>query len=255
MSLLIEATGLRKDYGDFTAVAGISFAVQPGEIVGFLGPNGAGKTTTLKMLTGLLQPNAGTVHIDGYDMQADPLAAKAALGFVPDTPNLYGKLKAIEYLRFVSELYHVPRAAAERRIKRLLDLFDLSNQAGNLLDSYSHGMQQKIAIAGALLHDPGILLLDEPTAGLDPKSARLIKDLMIQRRDGGHSVLFSTHILEIAQHMCDRVIIINRGQILADAAVAELRRIKGEQSLEDIFLELTGDGNMDAMVKELANGA
>ena len=253
MSLLIEATGLRKSYGDFTAVAEISFAVKPGEIVGFLGPNGAGKTTTLKMLTGLLQADAGTVLIDGHDMQTDPLSAKAALGYVPDTPNLYGKLKAIEYLRFIGQLYHVPRATAERRIQRFLELFDLANQAGNLLDSYSHGMQQKIAIAGALLHNPNIILLDEPTGGLDPKSARLIKELMVQRRDGGQSVLFSTHILEIAQHMCDRVIIINRGEILADAAVDELRRIKGEQSLEDIFLELTSDGNMDAMVRELAD--
>ena len=255
MSDLIRATSLRKDYGDFTAVAGISFTVKAGEIVGFLGPNGAGKTTTLKMLTGLLQPDAGNVLIDGHDMQSDPLSAKAALGYVPDTPNLYGKLKAIEYLHFVGQLYRVPGAAVERRIKHFLELFDLADQAGNLLDSYSHGMQQKIAITGALLHNPSIVLLDEPTMGLDPRSARLIKDLMVQRRNSGQSVLFSTHILEIAQHMCDRVIIINRGRILADAAVAELRRIKGEQSLEDIFLELTGNGNIEAMVRELADDA
>ena len=255
MSNLIDAHGLRKVYGDFVAVDDISFSVEPGEIVGFLGPNGAGKTTTLKMLTGLLPPDSGRVLIAGHDIQQDPLAAKAALGYVPDTPNLYGRLKAIEYLRFVGQLYRVPTEVAERRIRRMLELFELTESAGGYLDGFSHGMQQKVAIAAGFVHDPGIIFLDEPTVGLDPRSARLIKDLMIQRRESGKSVLFSTHILEIAEHMCDRVIIIHKGRILADAKVTDLRQMQGEQSLEDIFLEMTGGREVDDMVKELAGAS
>ncbi|MEZ4558165.1 MAG: ABC transporter ATP-binding protein [Caldilineaceae bacterium] len=254
MSYLIEAKNLRKTYGDFVAVDDASFSVNPGEIVGFLGPNGAGKTTTIKMLTGLLVPDAGAALICGLDIQQDPIKAKAQFAFVPDTPNLYGKLKAGEYLRFMARLYHVPTEQADTRIRQLLDLFELTDKAGSYLEGFSHGMQQKIAITGALLHDPKILFMDEPTVGLDPRSARLVKDLLQQRRDDGSAVFFSTHILEIAQNMCDRVIIIDRGRILADAPVADLRRMKGDQSLEDIFLELTGGKEVDEMVKELSNG-
>jgi ABC-2 type transport system ATP-binding protein len=256
MNNLIEVHGLRKCYGDLAAVAGIDFTVHAGEIVGFLGPNGAGKTTTIKLLTGLLKPDGGTALIDGHDIQAAPLEAKAIIGFVPDTPNLYGKLKALEYLRFMGQLYRVPRTLAEDRIKRMLALFDLTDVSGNYLEGFSHGMQQKVAIAGALIHDPRITFMDEPTAGLDPRSARLIKDLMIQRRDSGNSVFFSTHILEIAENMCDRVIIIDKGQLIADDKVDELRRMQGrDESLEEIFLELTGGSGVDAMVQELANDA
>lgn len=253
MSYLIEAKGLRKQYGDFTAVDDATFNINPGEIVGFLGPNGAGKTTTIKMITGLLEPDAGHALITGMDIQKEPLKAKAQFAYVPDTPNLYGKLKAIEYLRFMGQLYHVPSEVAEERIKKLLDLFELTDKAGNYLDGFSHGMQQKAAIMGALLHDPKILLMDEPTVGLDPRSARLVKDLLVQQRDNGNAVFFSSHILEIVENMCDRVIIINHGKILADAPVAELRQMKGDQSLEDIFLELTGGKDVDDMVKELGD--
>ena len=182
------------------------------------------------------------------------MAAKASFGYVPDTPNLYGKLKASEYLRFMAQLYKVPADLAEERIKHLLELFELTDVAGNYLDGFSHGMQQKVAIAGAFLHDPRVLFMDEPTVGLDPRSARLVKDLMIQCRDNGNSVLFSTHILEIAQNMCDRVIIIDKGRILADAKVDELRQMGGgDESLEDIFLELTGGREMAEMVQELSD--
>jgi len=253
MPNLIEVTELRKTYGDFTAVDNINFTVQPGEIVGFLGPNGAGKTTTLKMLTGLLRPDAGQALIAGHDIQRDPLIAKAALAYVPDTPNLYAKLKAVEYLRFVAQLYRVPASVADERIKRMLDLFDLTDKAGNYLDTFSHGMQQKTAIIGAFIHNPAIIFMDEPTVGLDPKSARIIKDLMIQQRDSGNSILFSTHILEIAENMCDRVIIIDHGQIVADGKVETLRQRQGtDDSLEDIFLELTGGGDVDDVVRELS---
>ena len=253
---IIEAVGLTRTYGDFKAVDNVSFNVFGGEIVGFLGPNGAGKTTTIKMLTGLLQPTSGKARLAGHDIESEALAAKASIGYVPDTPNLYGKLKASEYLRFMGQLYKVPADLAEERIKQMLDLFELTDVSGNYLDGFSHGMQQKVAIIGAFLHDPRVIFMDEPTAGLDPKSARLIKDLMIQCRDTGNSVFFSTHILEIAEHMCDRVIIINKGQIVADARVDELRQLRGgDESLEDIFLELTGGREVDEMVKELADVA
>jgi len=252
---VLEANHLTRTFGDFVAVDDVSFSLQPGEIVGFLGPNGAGKTTTIKLLTGLLGPSSGSARVAGYDIVGQPLEAKAHIGYVPDTPNLYGKLKAGEYLRFVGQLYKVPPALVEERMRPMLDMFDLTEVAGNYLDTYSHGMQQKVAITGAFLHDPQIVFMDEPTVGLDPRSARLIKDLMIRNRDRGRTIFFSTHILEIAQTMCDRVIIINKGRIVADARVDELRAMRGEQTLEDIFLELTGGTDVDDMVKELGDVA
>jgi len=248
---VLEATHLSRTFGDFVAVDDATFTLQPGEIVGFLGPNGAGKTTTIKMLTGLLGPSSGAARVAGFDIVAQPLEAKARIGYVPDTPNLYGKLKAGEYLRFVGQLYKVPPAHVEERMRPMLDMFELTDVAGNYLDTFSHGMQQKVAIIGAFLHEPQVVFMDEPTVGLDPRSARLIKDLMIRNRDRGRTIFFSTHILEIAQTMCDRVIIINKGRIVADARVDELRAMCGEQSLEDIFLELTGGTDVDDMVKEL----
>ena len=253
MTYMIEAKALTKRFGDFTAVDGAAFNINPGEVVGFLGPNGAGKTTTIKMLIGLLAPDDGQALITGVDIQKEPLKAKAQFAYVPDTPNLYGKLKAIEYLRFMAQLYHVPSEQAEERIKHLLDLFDLTDKAGTYLDGFSHGMQQKVAITGALLHNPKVIFLDEPTVGLDPRSARLVKDLLVQHSQNGNAVFFSSHILEIVENMCDRVIIINKGEILTDAPVSELRHMRGDQSLEDIFLELTGGKDVDDMVKELVN--
>lgn len=250
---MIEVKNLRKEYGEFTAVDSINFNINPGEIVGFLGHNGAGKTTTIKMITGLLQPDDGHALVAGIDIQKEPLKAKAQFAYVPDTPNLYGKLKAIEYLRFVAQLYHVPADEADERIDKLLDLFELTSKAGTYLDGFSHGMQQKVAIIGALLHNPKVILMDEPTVGLDPRSARLVKDLLVQHCANGNTVFFSSHILEIVENMCDRVIIINHGKIIADAPVSELTHLKGDQSLEDVFLELTGGKEVDAMVKELGD--
>jgi ABC-2 type transport system ATP-binding protein len=236
----VQAQGLRKTYGKLEAVRTVSFTLQPGEIVGFLGPNGAGKTTTIKMLTGLLQPSAGRALIQGHDVQLEPILAKAAFGYVPDTPNLYAKLTGWEFLVFMSRLYRVPPDQAERRGRELLRLFQLADAANDLLEGYSHGMQQKMALAGALIHDPKVLFLDEPTVGLDPKSARLIKDILYQLRERGAAIFFSTHILEIAERMCDRVMIIDKGQIVAGGTLAELRAGAAGQSLEDIFLSLTG---------------
>ena len=248
---MIEVKGLKKQFGDFTAVNRINFNINPGEVVGFLGHNGAGKTTTIKMITGLLEPDEGHALVAGRDIQKEPIKAKAQFAYVPDTPNLYGKLKAMEYLRFMGQLYHVPADLAEKRIQEMLELFELTNKAGTYLDSFSHGMQQKIAIIGAMLHKPKVILLDEPTVGLDPRSARLVKDLLLQHAQEGNAVFFSSHILEIVENMCDRVIIINHGEVIADSPVSELRHMEGDQSLEDIFLELTGGKDVDDLVKEL----
>ncbi|MFN8535744.1 MAG: ABC transporter ATP-binding protein [Dehalococcoidia bacterium] len=248
----IEARALTKRFGAHEAVKAVTFAIQPGEIVGFLGPNGAGKSTTIRMLTGLIQPTDGQAFILGHDVQREPKAAKARFGYVPDTPNLYGKLNAFEFLRFVGRLYRVPRNQVERRAVELLRLFDLTNAAADLIEGYSHGMQQKIALASALIHDPPVLFLDEPTVGLDPRSARLIKDLLGQLRDRGTAVFFSTHILEIAERMCDRVLIIDDGAIVAAGTLAELRARQGGESLEDVFLSLTGGADYAEIARVLA---
>jgi ABC-2 type transport system ATP-binding protein len=243
----IVARGLRKTYGAHVAVRKVDLTIGRGEIVAFLGPNGAGKTTTIKMLTGLLRPTTGSAAILGHDIQADALAAKALFGYVPDTPNLYGKLKGWEFLRFMARLYRVPTAEAEARAAELLRLFDLTEAASDLIEGYSHGMSQKMALAGALVHAPRVLFLDEPTVGLDPRSARTIKDLLGRLRAQGVTVFLSTHILEIAERMADRVVIIDKGAIIAAGTVAELRH-GGSGTLEDIFLDLTGGAEYAAML-------
>jgi ABC-2 type transport system ATP-binding protein len=249
---LIETNNLVKKFGDKVAVNDVSFAVQAGEVFGFLGPNGAGKTTTIKVIVGLLQPTSGTVKVAGYDVQAQPLQAKAASGYVPDTPNLYAKLTGRELLRFVGDLYDMDRQQVAQRTEELLRVLDLGEAADNTIDSYSHGMQQKASLAAALMHDPKVLVLDEPTVGLDPKSARLIKDILRQMAERGAAVFLSTHILEIAERMCDRIGIINKGELVAVGSMNELRALgkAGEVSLEDIFLGLTG-GAEEAEIAEI----
>jgi ABC-2 type transport system ATP-binding protein len=246
---LIDTSHLVKKYGDKIAVDDASFQVFGGEVFGFLGPNGAGKTTTMRMIVGLLQPTSGSIKVCGYDMQRQSLLAKASCGFVPDTPDLYPKLSGRELLRFVGDLYEMSRGQVDRRIEELLKLFTLTDAGDDLIDSYSHGMKQKAALAAALMHDPKVLVLDEPTVGLDPKSARLIKDMLRQMAERGAAVFLSTHILEIAERMCDRIGIINKGKLIAVGTMDELRNMgQGETSLEDIFLSLTGG----AEVAELA---
>jgi ABC-2 type transport system ATP-binding protein len=249
---LIETQALIKRYGDKLAVNNVSFEVQAGEVFGFLGPNGAGKTTTIKMIVGLLQPTSGTVRVAGYDVQTQPLLAKASSGYVPDTPNLYAKLTGRELLRFVGDLYSLDRQRMAQRTEELLRVLDLNEAADNTIDSYSHGMQQKASLAAALMHDPKVLVLDEPTVGLDPKSARLIKDILRQMADRGTAVFLSTHILEIAERMCDRIGIIDKGALVAVGTMNELRALgkAGETSLEDIFLGLTG-GAEEAAISEI----
>jgi ABC-2 type transport system ATP-binding protein len=249
---LIQVEHLTKRYGEKIAVKDVSFEVSSGEVFGFLGPNGAGKTTTIKIMVGLLKPSLGSVRVAGYDIVTQPLQAKAASGYVPDTPNLYAKLTGRELLSFVGELYNLERGQVGRRIEELLRMFDLMEAADDTIDSFSHGMQQKTALAAALMHDPRVLVLDEPTVGLDPKSARLIKDILRQMAERGSAVFLSTHILEIAERMCDRIGIINQGELIAVGTMEELRRLGqvGEASLEDIFLNLTG-GAEEAEIAEV----
>jgi ABC-2 type transport system ATP-binding protein len=237
---LIETRGLTKRFGDKIAVDNVSFTVGGGEIFGFLGPNGAGKTTTIKMIVGLLHPTSGSIQVAGHDVVKQPVQAKAACGYVPDEPNLYAKLTGRELLHFVGDLYNLDRTQAMRRSEELLRLFSLTEAADDTTDSYSHGMRQKSSLAAALVHDPKVLILDEPTVGLDPKSARLIKDILRQMGDRGAAIMLSTHILEIAQNMCDRIGIIDQGRLIAVGTMEELQSAQGEGSLEDIFLRLTG---------------
>ena len=249
---MIEAAGLQKSYGDMLAVKGVDLQVRPGEIFGFLGPNGAGKTTTIKMLIGLLRPTAGAARIGGHDIQREPIAAKSLIGYVPDQPYLPEKLTAREFLEFIAGLYQLDRTVARRRGEELLKLFDLSDRADDLIGGYSHGMRQKTALAGALLHNPKAFFLDEPTVGLDPRSARLIKDILREVSERGTAVFMSTHILEIAERMCDRVAIISGGQVVATGTMDELRAGHTGESLEDIFLELTGGAEEAELADALA---
>jgi ABC-2 type transport system ATP-binding protein len=233
---------LTKRYGKFTAVDGITLDVSRGELFGLLGPNGAGKTTTMRMIAGILRPTSGSVLVDGVDLLRHPLQAKARIGFIPDRPFVYDKLTGGEFLRFAAALYGQDGAAVERRIDELLEIFDLAAWKHELTESYSHGMRQKLIICGALVHRPALIIVDEPMVGLDPKSARLLKDLFRQFVDLGGTVLMSTHTLEVAEVMCDRIAIVYRGRIAAQGTMAELRQQteSGDMSLEDLFLKLTG---------------
>ncbi|HLH26344.1 MAG TPA: ABC transporter ATP-binding protein [Chloroflexota bacterium] len=243
---LIEAIDLHRSFGQKQAVNGISLQVYPGELFGFLGPNGAGKTTTIKMLIGVLRPTAGHARIGGFDIQREPRPAKRLLGYVPAEPALPARMSAREYLDYVGGLYRVPPAEARRRAEEWLRVFDLADQADDLVDGYSHGMRQKTTIAGALLHQPKVLFLDEPTVGLDPHGARLVKDILREMAARGAAVFLTTHIMEIAERMCDRIAIVDRGRVVASGTMDELRR-GATTSLEDLFLGLTG-GHEDAAI-------
>ncbi len=239
---MIRLTKLTKRYGAFTAVDGIDLEVPAGELFGFLGPNGAGKTTTLRMIAGILKPTSGTIEIGGIDLEARPREAKMRMGFIPDRPFVYDKLTGAEFLRFVAALYGQDGPVIERRIDEMLGLFDLAPWKDELTESYSHGMRQKLIISSALLHRPEVIVVDEPMVGLDPKSARLLKDLFRAFVDRGGTVLMSTHTLEVAESMCDRIGIIQGGRIVACGTMDELRvhHAAGGASLEDLFLRLTG---------------
>ena len=237
---MIKLINLTKKYGKFTAVNGINLEVRSGEVFGFLGPNGAGKTTTIKMMAGLLQPTGGSVQINGFDVQKEPLKAKFITGFIPDRPFLYEKLTATEFMHFVASLYEMKDP--NKRIAELLELFGLPEWKDELIENFSHGMKQRLVMASALLHDPKVLVVDEPMVGLDPRGARLVKDLFRDLASKGVTVFMSTHTLEIVEAMCTRVAIINKGEIIAEGSVEDLGRMARmpESHLEPIFLKLTG---------------
>jgi ABC-2 type transport system ATP-binding protein len=251
---LIRTENLTKDYSGFRAVDSVNLHVKAGEIYGFLGPNGAGKTTTIRMMIGLLKPTAGRIVIDGHDLEKEPVAAKSVVGFIPDRPYLYEKLTGEEFLRFMAGLYGVNRAKTEERIVELLRFFDLSEWGQELIESYSHGMKQRLVMSSALIHQPKTIIVDEPMVGLDPRGARLLKDAFRRLAQQGCAIFMSTHTLEIAEQMCDRLAIISEGKIIAEGSMDELRRLAQEKEhahLEDIFLSLVRAEGMQDIIESL----
>jgi len=252
-SIGVEARSLVKRYGMVQAVDGVSFQVRRGEIFGFLGANGAGKTTTLRMLCGLILPTSGTALIDEFDVFRQPLEAKARLGYLDEEPFIHPHLTGREFLDYIADLYRMPRGPErQQRMERLLGLFELADR-GELIGAYSHGMKQKIGLASLLIREPSVLLLDEPTNGLDPRSARLVKDLLEELAARGTTVLLSTHILEVAQALCHRITIIDRGRLVATGTVDELRAQTGsaQATLEDLFLRLTAGPESRELIDRL----
>jgi ABC-2 type transport system ATP-binding protein len=243
---MIHVDAVVKRYGKFTAVDGVSLDVGPGQIHGFLGPNGAGKTTTIRMIAGLLKPTSGRITIGEHDLATRPEAAKQALGFIPDRPFLYEKLTAGEFLHFHGGLYGMEDAAIAARAAEMLDLFELRRWEGELIESFSHGMKQRLVMCAAFLHRPRAVLVDEPMVGLDPRGARLIKDVFRVMSQKGVSILMSTHTLEVAQEMCDEISIILGGKIIARGTVDELRTLSGggDEQLTAVFLKLTGGSGL-----------
>jgi ABC-2 type transport system ATP-binding protein len=239
---IVRLRKLHKKYADFTAVDSIDLDVPHGQVFGVLGPNGAGKTTTLRMITGLLKPTSGGIYIDGHDMEEDSVAAKTVTGFIPDRPYVYDKLTAFEYLQFIGGLYQMASKRIADRMREMLELFELREWGDSLIESFSHGMKQRLVFAGALLPEPKLLVVDEPMVGLDPKGHRLIKNLFQElAHDHGMTVLLSTHTLEVAEEVCDQIVIVNHGQIIARGSLSELRMESGENdgTLEQVFLRLT----------------
>jgi ABC-2 type transport system ATP-binding protein len=250
---MLELRRARKQYGKFVAVKGLDLTVHRGEIFGFLGPNGAGKTTTIRMVAGVLRPTSGEVLVGGDDLLRHPERAKARIGYIPDRPYLYEKLSGGEFLRFVAGLWGREGDTVEARVDRLLELFQLAPWKDELIESYSHGMRQKILISSALIHQPELIVVDEPMVGLDPRSARLLKDLFRTFVGHGGTVFLSTHTLEVAEALCDRIAIINRGQIEALGTMDELRSQAeaGGAHLEEIFLKVTGGEAMSDVIESL----
>lgn len=241
---MLSIKGLSKSYSKnvVKAVDDLNLEVKPGEIYGFLGPNGAGKTTTIKMIVGLLKPDAGTIIVNGHDVSKEPVAAKASIAFVPDNPELFDKLTGVDYINFMGDIYGVSTQDRRERAGKLLKMFELEAAAGDLISSYSHGMRQKMALTGALLSMPKLMVLDEPMVGLDPRSAYLFKELMNEHCAMGGTVFFSTHILDVAERLCHRVGIIKKGRLIAEGTMEQLKANKHSssgESLEEMFLELT----------------
>lgn len=238
---MLELQNLSKTYGKNLkpSVDHLSITVKPGQIFGFIGPNGAGKTTTIRMLTGILSPDQGSVVIDGYDMEREPIRAKERIGFVPDGHDLFERMTGISYLNFVANIYGVPADLRKERIGSMLVNYELDGAAGSQIRSYSRGMKQKLAVIASLLHSPKVWVLDEPMVGLDPRASHLLKQEMRAHADAGNVVFFSTHVLEVAEKLCDQIGIIDKGVMIASGSLEEIRRGEQGASLEQMFLELT----------------
>ena len=235
---MLKIEHLTKTYGEKKAVDDLSLHIQMGEIFGFIGHNGAGKSTTLKCAVGILQFDAGTITIGGKDIRVDPLACKRELAYIPDNPDLYDFMSGIKYLNFIADIFAIPAAVRQERIRKYADLFELTADLAQPISAYSHGMKQKLAVIAAWLHRPRLIIMDEPFVGLDPIAAHTLKLMMRELCDGGGSIFFSTHVLEVAEKLCDQVAIIRRGRLLVSGSMDEVR---GDASLEEVFLELEDD--------------
>ncbi|HEY8424052.1 MAG TPA: ABC transporter ATP-binding protein [Clostridia bacterium] len=245
---MLKIFSVSKSYAksSFKAVDNLTLHVKKGVIYGFIGPNGAGKTTTIKMLTGILPFDEGNIEINGYDIKRDPINAKRSIGFVPDNHVIYEKLTGREYINFMADIYRVDLAERKRRAERLLEMFNLTKDVDAQISSYSHGMKQKICVIGALIHNPPLWVLDEPLTGLDPQSAYELKNLMREHVKEGNTVFFSTHVLEVAEKLCDRIGIINKGRLVAEGTMEEIKAMGGkDESLEQIFLKITNQQNVE----------
>ncbi len=252
MDAMIVMRGASKLYGEFQAVHPLDLTVGRGEVFGFLGPNGAGKTTTIKMLGGIMRPSAGQITVAGIDMMADPVSAKQRIGYIPDRPYLYEKLTAFEFLRFIAGVFDVPKDTFEKRAAVLAERFGIGNWMDALIEGFSHGMKQRLVLVAALIHQPELIIVDEPMVGLDPKGARLVKNMFREQAAGGGTVFLSTHSLEVAEEVCDRIAIIQDGRLRALGTMAELRRQAGaEADLETVFLSLTGDVDHQEAIRGL----
>jgi len=249
----LKLTGVSKRYGDVTAVDYLDLEIGKGEIFGLLGPNGSGKSTTLKTILGLVKPDSGSVNVLGINVEDNPIAVKRKVGYVPESPRVYDFLTGLEFLDFTGDVYGMQPDEKKKRIEEFLRALDLEGREGDMISSYSEGMKQKVVIISAIMHKPELLLLDEPLSGLDPKSARIVKDLLRQLASQGITTIMSTHILEIAQAMCDRIAIMYEGRLLALGTIEELRQKAKmpESGLEDIFLKLTGTGDIKPIVEAL----
>lgn len=236
---MLRIDHLTKMYGDFAAVSDLSLHIQPGEIYGFIGHNGAGKTTTLKCVAGISGFNSGNITIGGFNIRENPMDAKKIIAYIPDNPDIYDYMSAIQYLNFIADIYGVLQADRKARITRYAEMFELTDKLAQPVSAYSHGMKQKLAVMGALVHDPKLILMDEPFVGLDPTAAFLLKQTMREICGKGGAIFFSTHVLEVAEKLCDRIAIIKRGKLVRSGTMDEVR---GDESLEEVFLELQNDG-------------
>ena len=235
---MLKIEHLTKTYGEKKAVDDLSLHIRPGEIFGFIGHNGAGKSTTLKSAVGILRFDAGTVTIDGKNIQAEPVKCKQALAYIPDNPDLYDFMSGIRYLNFIADVFSIPAAERQKRIHKYAALFELTDDLAQPISAYSHGMKQKLAVISAWLHSPKLIVMDEPFVGLDPKASHLLKEMMREHCDNGGAIFFSTHVLEVAEKLCDKVAIIKQGRLIKEGTMEEVR---GDDSLEEVFLELEAE--------------